>query len=93
MVGLGLVMWQPNGAILWHVMEEFWYREHLKAGYKLVRTPHIGSRQLWETSGHWGFYNESMYPPLEIGQSLKLLICLQATKSELRCSNSLTMSL
>ena len=71
MVGLGLVMWQPNGAILWHVMEEFWYREHLKAGYKLVRTPHIGSRQLWETSGHWGFYNESMYPPLEIGQSLK----------------------
>jgi threonyl-tRNA synthetase len=70
MVGLGLVMWQPNGAILWHVMEEFWHREHLKAGYKLVRTPHIGSRNLWETSGHWGFYNESMYPPLEIGQSL-----------------------
>ena len=71
MVGLGLIMWQPNGAILWHVMEDFWHREHLKAGYKLVRTPHIGSRNLWETSGHWGFYNKSMYPPLEIGQSLE----------------------
>jgi threonyl-tRNA synthetase len=70
-VGLGLVMWQPKGAILWRVMEDFWYREHLKNGYQLVRTPHIGSRTLWETSGHWGFYNESMYPPLEVGQTLK----------------------
>ena len=71
MVGLGLVLWPPNGAILWHVMEDFWHREHLKAGYKLVRTPHIGSRNLWETSGHWGFYSDSMYPPIEIGQSLE----------------------
>jgi threonyl-tRNA synthetase len=70
-VGLGLVMWQPKGAILWRTMEDFWYREHLKNGYELVRTPHIGSRALWETSGHWGFYNESMYPPLEVGQTLK----------------------
>jgi len=71
MVGLGLVMWQPKGAMLWRVMEDFWYKEHLKAGYNLVRTPHIGSRQLWETSGHWGFYSDSMYPSIEIGQSLE----------------------
>jgi threonyl-tRNA synthetase len=70
-VGLGLVLWQPKGALLWRIMEDFWYREHLKNGYQLVRTPHIGSRALWETSGHWGFYNESMYPPMEVGQSLK----------------------
>lgn len=69
-VGMGLVMWQPKGALLWRIMEDFWYREHLKNGYELVRTPHIGSRQLWETSGHWGFYSDSMYPPLEVGQSL-----------------------
>lgn len=70
-VGQGLVLWQPKGTALWRIMEDFWYKEHQKAGYELVRTPHIGSRKLWETSGHWGFYNESMYPPLEIGQSLE----------------------
>ena len=71
LVGQGLVLWQPKGALLWRIMEDFWYEEHLKAGYELVRTPHIGNRKLWEKSGHWGFYNESMYPPLEIGQNLK----------------------
>ncbi|MFH0791902.1 MAG: threonine--tRNA ligase [bacterium] len=70
-VGMGLVLWQPKGAMLWRVMEDFWYQEHLKNGYQLVRSPHIGSRKLWETSGHWGFYNESMYPAIEVGQTLK----------------------
>lgn len=69
-VGAGLVLWHPNGAILWRIIEDFWYKEHLKNGYSLVRSPHIGNRSLWETSGHWGFYNESMYPPMEAGQSL-----------------------
>lgn len=36
-----------------------------------MRTPHIGNRALWETSGHWGFYNKSMYPPIEVGQTLE----------------------
>lgn len=70
-VGLGLPLWHPKGAILWRIIEDFWYKEHLKNGYQLVRSPHIGNRKLWETSGHWGFYNESMYPPLEAGQTLK----------------------
>jgi len=70
-VGLGLPLWHPKGAILWRVIEDFWYREHLKGGYELVRTPHIGNRKLWEMSGHWGFYNASMYPPMEVGQSLE----------------------
>lgn len=70
MVGLGLPLWHPKGAKLWRLVEDFWYREHERAGYDLVRSPHIGNKLLWETSGHWGFYNESMYPPIEIGQSL-----------------------
>lgn len=70
MVGQGLVLWQPKGAMLWRAMEDFWYEAHLKNGYQLVRGPHIGSRKLWETSGHWGFYSDSMYPPMEVGQSL-----------------------
>ena len=71
LVGQGLILWQPKGALLWRIMEDFWYEEHLKAGYELVRTPHIGNRKLWEKSGHWGFYNDSMYPPLEVGQNLE----------------------
>lgn len=70
-VGLGLPLWHPKGALLWRLVEDFWYREHLKGGYNLVRSPHIGNRVLWETSGHWGFYNASMYPPIEIGQTLE----------------------
>jgi len=70
-VGLGLPLWHPKGAILWRVIEDFWYQEHLKNGYDLVRSPHIGNKELWEISGHWGFYNSSMYPPLEAGQTLK----------------------
>jgi len=70
MVGLGLPLWHPKGALLWRIVEDFWYKEHLKNGYDLVRTPHIGNKTLWETSGHWGFYNESMYSPIEAGQSL-----------------------
>lgn len=70
-VGLGLPLWHAKGALLWRLVEEYWYKEHLKGGYSLVRSPHIGNRVLWETSGHWGFYNNSMYPPIEIGQTLE----------------------
>jgi threonyl-tRNA synthetase len=70
-VGLGLPLWHPKGALLWRLVEDFWYSEHLKNSYDLVRSPHIGNRILWETSGHWGFYNGSMYPPIEIGQTLE----------------------
>jgi len=70
-VGLGLPLWHPKGALLWRIVEDFWYSEHLKNGYDLVRSPHIGNRTLWETSGHWGFYNASMYPPIEVGQNLQ----------------------
>jgi len=70
-VGLGLAMWKPKGALLWRILEDFWYKAHLANGYDLVRSPHIGSRALWETSGHWNFYNDSMYPVLEVSKNLK----------------------
>jgi threonyl-tRNA synthetase len=69
--GLGLVLWHPKGAMLWRVIEDFWYNEHLKSGYELVRSPHIGNRRLWEKSGHWGFFSANMYPAMEVGQSLE----------------------
>lgn len=70
-VGAGLPLWHPKGALLWRLVEDFWYKEHLKNGYELVRTPHIAYKKLWEISGHWNFYNSSMYPPIEVGQSLE----------------------
>ena len=70
-VGLGLPLWHPKGAILWRIIEDFWYQEHLKNGYGLVRSPHIGNSNLWRTSGHLDFYSSSMYPPLEAGQALE----------------------
>lgn len=69
-VGLGLPLWHPNGAMLWRKIDEFWHEAHERNGYDFVRSPHIGNRILWETSGHWGFYSDSMYPPMEVGQTL-----------------------
>jgi threonyl-tRNA synthetase len=70
-VGIGLILWHPKGALLFRLIEDFWTKKHLENGYDLVRTPHIGNRRLWEKSGHWGFYSGSMYPPIEVGQSLE----------------------
>ena len=82
-VGAGLPLWLPNGAMLWKQVEDFWKDAHEKNGYDFVRTPHIGNKALWETSGHFGFYADSMYPPMEVGQSLEDSIAgIKAKESE-----------
>lgn len=70
-IGQGLPIWLPKGALIRKIIENYLYQELQKEGYQWIYTPHIGSRRLWEISGHWNFYNESMYPPLEVGQSLE----------------------
>ena len=65
-MGPGLILWHPKGALMRHIAEEFCKAEHMANGYDLVVTPHIGKRTLWETSGHLGFYTDSMYPPMEV---------------------------
>ena len=65
-VGPGLVLWHPNGAMIRHLIESYWKEEHLKHGYKLVYTPHVGRASLWETSGHLGFYKENMYSAMDV---------------------------
>jgi threonyl-tRNA synthetase len=65
-IGGGLALWHPKGARMRDIIETFWKKEHFKAGYELLYTPHIGKANLWETSGHLGFYNENMYAPMEI---------------------------
>lgn len=65
-VGQGLILWHPKGAKIRRLIEDYWGSEHEKHGYDFVYTPHVGKSQLWETSGHLGFYNENMYSPIEI---------------------------
>jgi len=65
-VGPGLILWHPKGARVRVVIEEFWRKAHYEAGYEVVFTPHVGRAQLWETSGHLGFYSENMYAPMEL---------------------------
>ncbi|MBI4726409.1 threonine--tRNA ligase, partial [candidate division TA06 bacterium] len=48
------------------VIEDFWRKEHYKAGYEIVYSPHIGKASLWQTSGHLDFYRENMYSPMDI---------------------------
>ena len=65
-VGAGLVLWHPKGARIRKLIEDFWSQEHINNDYDFVYTPHIGKAQLWETSGHLGFYKDNMYSPVDI---------------------------
>ncbi len=77
--GPGLVHWHPKGAMIRRVIEDFWKDEHFKRGYDIVYTPHIAKVGLWQTSGHWDFYRENMYSPMEIDEQqyvIKPMNCL-----------------
>jgi len=98
-VGPGLVLWHPNGAMIRHLIEEYWKNMHLKHGYKFVYSPHIGRANLWQTSGHLGYYNENMYAPMDIdGQQyyIKPMNCpfhIAIYKSSLRSYRELPLRL
>jgi len=64
--GAGLVYWHPKGGRIRTIVEDFWRQRHYAGGYEILYTPHIGRSWLWETSGHLGFYSESMYSPMDI---------------------------
>jgi len=77
--GPGLVHWHPKGAVIRRVIEDFWTNEHIKRGYDIVYTPHIAKLDLWKTSGHWEFYRDYLYSPMEVeGQEyiIKPMNCL-----------------
>lgn len=96
-IGAGLILWHPKGGKMRKIIENFWSEEHEKSGYDFVYTPHIGKANLWETSGHLGFYKENMYSPLDIdGQQyyLKPMNCpfhLYIYKSALRSYRDLPL--
>jgi Threonyl-tRNA synthetase len=59
--GAGLVFYHPKGAMLRKIIEDYEKTEHLKRGYEMVITPHILKGDLWNKSGHSGYYKENMY--------------------------------
>ena len=64
--GPGLIIWHPKGSRIRALIEDFWKVEHRRRGYDVIYTPHIGRANLWETSGHLGFYKENMYPAMDM---------------------------
>ncbi|RDB03398.1 threonine--tRNA ligase [Runella aurantiaca] len=63
-VGAGLPLWLPKGALLRERLESFLRRAQVRAGYSPVVTPHIGSKQLYVTSGHWEKYGKDSFQPI-----------------------------
>ncbi len=96
-IGGGLVLWHPKGGMMRKIIEDFWNEQHEKSGYDFVYSPHIGRAELWETSGHLGFYKENMYAPIDIeGQQyyLKPMNCpfhVYIYKSHLRSYRELPL--
>ena len=67
-IGAGLILWQPKGAQLRRLIEDFWKDEHYRHDYELLYTPHIARQDLWKTSGHLDFYSENMYSSMDIDE-------------------------
>ncbi len=68
LVGPGLPLWTPKGALLRYTLEEFLRKEQVKRGYQQVITPHIARVDLFKTSGHWFKYKEDMFPLMATGE-------------------------
>jgi len=96
-IGPGLICWHPRGALIRQIIEDFWRAEHIKRGYDIVYTPHIAKLDLWKTSGHWEFYRDYLFSPMEIeGQQymLRPMNCLGHIliyKSQLRSYRNLPL--
>ena len=67
-VGMGLPMWLPKGTVMRHELENFLRKKLLQYGYDEVVTPHIGSKQLYVTSGHWAKYGKDSFQPIHTPQ-------------------------
>lgn len=72
-VGQGLILWTPRGSIVRKELMDFIGAELKKQGYYEIFTPHIGKLELYKTSGHFPYYQESQFPPLVDREHLKML--------------------
>ena len=68
LVGKGMPLWLPNGAIVRKQLENYIYDKERKMGYKHVYTPCVGTVDLYKTSGHWDHYQENMFPMMKVDE-------------------------
>lgn len=73
LVGKGLPLWKPKGTILRDTLETFLRQEQVKRGYEPVVTPHIAKVDLYKTSGHYPYYSDSQYRPIDVDGELFML--------------------
>jgi threonyl-tRNA synthetase len=73
LVGSGLPLWLPNGAVLRETLENFLRQAQMDRGYLPVITPHIGNLELYKTSGHYPYYKDSQYTPIQVDEEAFLL--------------------
>ena len=66
LVGPGLQMWLPNGAIIRYELEKYIKEKEVKLGYNHVYTPYLASTELYKVSGHWDHYKDDMFPPMKM---------------------------
>jgi threonyl-tRNA synthetase len=68
-IGSGLPIFHPKGGTIRRVLEDYSRRRHEEAGYEFVNTPHITKAELFETSGHLGWFADGMFPPMDVDGS------------------------
>ena len=68
LVGAGMPLWLPNGAIIRKQLENYIYEKEQKLGYSHVYTPCVGTVDLYKTSGHWDHYKENMFPMMKVDE-------------------------
>src|SRR5258708_11521834 len=83
LVGSGLILWMPKGAIIRGVLESFLKDELHKRGYQPVYTPHIGKIELYQTSGHYPYYKDSQFPVLKMLSDASMALVGGLEKDEL----------
>ena len=66
LVGKGMPLWLPNGALIRKQLENYIYEKEQKLGYNHVYTPCVGTVDLYKTSGHWDHYKENMFPSMKV---------------------------
>jgi len=66
LVGKGMPLWLPNGALVRKLLENYIYEKEEKLGYVHVYTPCVGTVDLYKTSGHWDHYKENMFPSMKV---------------------------
>jgi len=73
-VGAGLPFWLPKGATIRRVVERYIVDKEIECGYEHVYTPILANVDLYKTSGHWDHYQDSMFPPMDLGNGEMLVL-------------------